>query len=192
MNTRSMFENFTDAGRRVVVLAEAEARALNADYVDTEHLLLGLIAEPDTIAAKVLENFGILLAAARAQVEETVGHRRGRPASTGELPFTPSAKNLFELARREALRLHHSYIGPEHLLLGIVRQDRGAAADVLVRLGADLMNVRQQVVALSVEQAETNADSSREQEADRLDAILASLREISGTLMKILRHLEDR
>lgn len=187
-----MFENFTDAGRRVVVHAEAEAHSLNADYVDTEHLLLGLIAEPDTIAAKVLENLGILHAAARAQVEEAVGRRPGAPASTGELPFTPSAKNLFELSRREALRLHHSYIGPEHLLLGIVRDDRGVAADLLVRLGADLRSVREQVVTLSIEQAESSADSSRDQKVDRLDDIQASLREISVTLIEILRHLEDR
>jgi ATP-dependent Clp protease ATP-binding subunit ClpA len=139
-----MFERFTDRARRVVVLAQEEARLLNHNYIGTEHLLLGLIHEGEGVAAKALESLGISLEAVRAQVEEIIGH--GQSAPTGHIPFTPRAKKVLELTLREALQLGHNYIGTEHNLLGLIREGEGVAAQVLVKLGADLARVRQQVV----------------------------------------------
>jgi ATP-dependent Clp protease ATP-binding subunit ClpA len=141
-----MFERFTDRARRVVVLAQEEARLLNHDYIGTEHLLLGLVHERPGVAAKALESLGISLEAVRAQVEEVIGQGQGAP--TGHIPFTPRAKKVLELSLREALNLGHNYIGTEHILLGLVREGEGVAAQVLVRLGADLPRVRQQVIGL--------------------------------------------
>src|SRR5437667_63189 len=141
-----MFERFTDRARRVVVLAQEEARMLNHNYIGTEHLLLGLIHEGEGVAAKALESMGISLEAVRQQVEEIIG--QGQAAPTGHIPFTPRAKKVLELASREALQLGHNYIGTEHILLGLVREGGGVAAQVLVKLGADLNRVRQQVVQL--------------------------------------------
>jgi ATP-dependent Clp protease ATP-binding subunit ClpC len=139
-----MFERFTDRARRVVVLAQEEARLLNHNYIDTEHLLLGLIHEGEGVAAQALESLGISLEAFRGQVEEIIG--QGQSAPTGRIPFTPRAKKVLELSLREALQLGHNYIGTEHILLGLVREGEGVAAQVLVRLGADLSRVRQQVI----------------------------------------------
>jgi ATP-dependent Clp protease ATP-binding subunit ClpA len=141
-----MFEQFTDRARRVVVLAQEEARLLNHDYIDTEHLLLGLIHEGEGVAALALESLGIRLEAVRSQVEEIIG--QGQSAPTGHIPFTPRAKKVLELSLREALQLGHNYIGTEHILLGLVREGEGVAAQVLVKLGADLPRVRQQVIQL--------------------------------------------
>jgi ATP-dependent Clp protease ATP-binding subunit ClpA len=139
-----MFERFTDRARRVVVLAQEEARLLNHNYVGTEHLLLGLIHEGEGVAAMVLESLGISLEAVRAQVEEIIG--QGQSAPTGHIPFTPRAKKVLELSLREATQLGHNYIGTEHILLGLIREGEGVAAQVLVKLGADLSRVRQQVI----------------------------------------------
>jgi hypothetical protein len=139
-----MFERFTDRARRVVVLAQEEARLLNHNYIGTEHILLGLIHEDEGVAAKALESLGISLEAVRAQVEEIIG--QGQSAPTGHIPFTPRAKKVLELSLREALALNHNYIGTEHILLGLVREGEGVAAQVLVKLGAGLDRVRQQVV----------------------------------------------
>jgi ATP-dependent Clp protease ATP-binding subunit ClpA len=139
-----MFERFTDQARRAVVLAQHEARLLNHSYIGTEHLLLGLIAEGDGVAAKALESLGISLNAAQRQVEEIVG--QGQEAPSGHIPFTPRAKKVLELAQREARALGHDYIGTEHLMLGLVREGEGVAAQVLVRLAVDLNQVRQQVI----------------------------------------------
>jgi ATP-dependent Clp protease ATP-binding subunit ClpA len=128
----------------VVVLAQEEARLLNHNYIGTEHLLLGLIHEGEGVAAKALESLGISLEAVRAQVEEIIG--QGQSAPTGHIPFTPRAKKVLELSLREALQLGHNYIGTEHILLGLIREGQGVAAKVLVKLGADLARVRQQVV----------------------------------------------
>jgi ATP-dependent Clp protease ATP-binding subunit ClpC len=141
-----MFERFTDRARRVVVLAQEEARMLNHDYIGTEHLLLGLIHEGEGVAAKALQALGISLEAVRQQVEETIG--QGQLAPSGHIPFTPRAKNLLELSRQEALQLGHNYIGTEHILLGLIHEGEGVAAQVLVKLGADLSRVRQQVIQL--------------------------------------------
>src|SRR5918911_692868 len=141
-----MFERFTDRARRVVVLAQEEARLLNHNYIGTEHILLGLIHEGEGVAAKALESLGISLEAVRAQVEEIIG--QGQSAPTGHIPFTPRAKKVLELSLREALQLGHNYIGTEHILLGLIREGEGVAAQVLVKLGADLNKVRQQVIQL--------------------------------------------
>jgi ATP-dependent Clp protease ATP-binding subunit ClpA len=141
-----MFERFTDRARRVVVLAQEEARMLNHDSMGTEHILLGLIHEGEGVAAKVLESLGITLQAVRQQVEEIIG--RGQQAPSGSIPFTPRSKKVLKLALREALQLGHSYIGTEHILLGLIREGEGVAAQVLVGLGADLNRVRHQVIKL--------------------------------------------
>ena len=141
-----MFERFTDRARRVVVLAQEEARMLSHNYIGTEHILLGLIHEGDGIAAKALESLSISLEAVRAQVEEIIG--QGQQAPSGHIPFTPRAKKVLELSLREALQLGHNYIGTEHILLGLIREGEGVAAQVLQKLGADLNRVRQQVIQL--------------------------------------------
>ena len=141
-----MFERFTDRARRVVVLAQEEARMLNHNYIGTEHILLGLIHEGEGVAAKALESLGISLEAVREQVQEIIG--QGQQAPSGHIPFTPRAKKVLELSLREALQLGHNYIGTEHILLGLIREGEGVAAQVLIKLGADLNRVRQQVIQL--------------------------------------------
>ena len=141
-----MFERFTDRARRVVVLAQDEARMLKHNYIGTEHILLGLIHEGEGVAAEALESLGISLDAVRQQVEEIIG--QGQQAPSGHIPFTPRAKKVLELSLREALQLGHNYIGTEHILLGLIREGDGVAAQVLVKLGADLNRVRQQVIQL--------------------------------------------
>ena len=139
-----MFERFTDRARRVVVLAQEEARLLNHNYIGTEHILLGLIHEGEGVAAQALESLGISLEAVRSQVEEIIG--QGSSSPSGHIPFTPRAKKVLELSLREALQLGHNYIGTEHVLLGLIREGEGVAAQVLVKLGADLSKVRQEVI----------------------------------------------
>ncbi|WP_258804493.1 ATP-dependent Clp protease ATP-binding subunit [Pseudarthrobacter sp. NS4] len=141
-----MFERFTDRARRVVVLAQEEARMLNHNYIGTEHILLGLIHEGEGVAAKALESLSISLDGVREQVQEIIG--QGQQAPSGHIPFTPRAKKVLELSLREALQLGHNYIGTEHILLGLIREGEGVAAQVLVKLGADLNRVRQQVIQL--------------------------------------------
>src|SRR6202047_2738937 len=141
-----MFERFTDRARRVVVLAQGGARMLNHNYIGTHHILPGLIHESEGVAAKALESLGISLDAVRQQVEEIIG--QGQEAPSGHIPFTPRAKKVLELSPRESLQLGHNYIGTEHILLGLIREGDGVAAQVLVRLGADLNRVRHQVLQL--------------------------------------------
>jgi len=141
-----VFERFTDRARRVVVLAQEEARLLNHSYIGTEHILLGLIHEGEGVAAKALESLGISLEAVRNQVQDIIG--QGGSSPSGHIPFTPRAKKVLELSLREALQLGHNYIGTEHILLGLIREGEGVAAQVLVKLGADLSRVRQQVIQL--------------------------------------------
>jgi len=141
-----MFEKFTDRARRVVVRAQEEARILRHDYVGTEHILLGLVGEGQGVAAKALESLGIRLDVVRQQVEETTG--RGEQASAGHIPFTPQAKNALTLSLVESKALDHTYIGTEHILLGLLREGDGVAAQVLVALGTDLNQVRQKVIQL--------------------------------------------
>ena len=141
-----MFDRFTDRARRVIVLAQDEARMLNHNYIGTEHLLLGLIHEGEGVAAKALESLGISLEAVREQVEEIIG--QGQQAPAGHIPFTPRAKKVLEFSMREALQINHPYIGTEHILLGLIREGEGVAAQVLIKLGADLNRVRNQVLQL--------------------------------------------
>ncbi|MFO7548817.1 MAG: ATP-dependent Clp protease ATP-binding subunit, partial [Acidimicrobiia bacterium] len=141
-----MFERFTDRARRVVVLAQEEARLLNHNYIGTEHILLGLLNEGEGIAAKALESLGISLGSVREQVVEIIG--QGQQAPSGHIPFTPRAKKVLELSLREALQLGHNYIGTEHILLGLIREGEGVAAQVLQKLGAELQKVRQTVIQL--------------------------------------------
>jgi ATP-dependent Clp protease ATP-binding subunit ClpA len=140
-----MFERFTDRARRVVVLAQEEARDLGHNYIGTEHILLGLLREPEGIAAQAMEALGISLDAVRWEVREIIGQGEGTTLPS-HIPFTPRAKKVLELSLREALQLGHNYIGTEHILLGLIREGEGAAAQVLVKLGADLNRVRQQVI----------------------------------------------
>ena len=183
-----MFERFTDRARRVVVLAQEEARMLNHNYIGTEHILLGLIHEGEGVAAKALESLGISLDAVRQRVEEIIGE--GQQAPSGHIPFTPRVKKVLELSRREASQLGHNYIGTEHILLGLIREGDGVAAQVLVHLGADLNRVRQQVIQLiGGEQPEPGRRPLREgalvtEVQARLDAVegrLASLEQRVGT-----------
>src|ERR1700690_917760 len=141
-----VFERFTDRARRVLVLAQEEARLLNHSFIGTEHILLGLIHEGEGVAAKALESLGISLEAVREKVEETIGMAGTAPS--GSPPFTPRAKKVLELSLREALQLGHSYIGTEHMLLGLVREGEGVAVQILTSLGTDLGQVRQRVIQL--------------------------------------------
>jgi ATP-dependent Clp protease ATP-binding subunit ClpC len=146
-----MFERFTERSRRVVVLAQEESRMLNHNYIGTEHLLLGLIHEGDGIAARAIELTGLTLDAARAEVERIIG--RGASAQSGHIPFTRRAKTVLELALREALALKKSYIGPEHILLGLIREGDGVGAQILERLAAPLPVLRAQVIELAAAEA---------------------------------------
>ncbi len=146
LSSVQVFERFTDRARRVVVLAQEEARMLNHNYIGTEHILLGLVRERDGVAAKALDSLNIRLDAVRREVEEIIG--QGQAAITGHIPFTPRAKKVLELSLREALQLGHNYIGTEHILLGLIREGEGVAAQVLQKLGADLNRVRQTVIQL--------------------------------------------
>ncbi|MGH9288606.1 MAG: Clp protease N-terminal domain-containing protein [Acidimicrobiales bacterium] len=141
-----MFERFSDRARRVVVLSQEEARLLNHNYIGTEHILLGLIAETEGVAARALQSLGVRLDTVRHEVEEIIGEG-GSPPS-GRIPFTPRAKKVLELSLREAMQLGHNYIRTEHLLLGLVREGEGVACQVLVRLGATLPKVRARVLEL--------------------------------------------
>ena len=154
-----MFERFTDRARRVVVLAQDEARSLNHNYIGTEHLLLGLITEGEGVAAKALESLDINKDAVRAAVIDIIGE--GEKPVEGHIPFTPRAKRVFELSLREALQLGHNYIGTEHLLLGLLKEGEGVASQVLIKLGADLSKVRQTVIEL-LSGYQRNSDDGRE------------------------------
>src|SRR5215469_16117843 len=172
-----MFERFTDRARRVVVLAQEEARMLDHNYIGTEHLLLGLIHEGEGVAAKALEAMGISLDAVRQQVEAIIG--RGQQAPSGHIPFTPRAKRVLELSLRESGQLGHNYIGTEHILLGLVREGEGVAAQVLVKLGADLNRVRQMVIQL-LDGASEGRPKPRGMRAGMIEDVLARLDSMDG------------
>jgi hypothetical protein len=163
-----MFERFTDQARRVMVLAQDEARLLNHNYIGTEHILLGLIREGQGIAAEALESLDISLDAVRQQVEEIIG--RGQEVPSGHIPFTARAKKVLELSLRESLQLGHHHIGPEHILLGLVRQGDGVGTQILVRLGADLNRVRHQVIQLLASRPFREREPGPEVQA-RLDVV---------------------
>ena len=181
-----MFERFTDRARRTVVLAQEEARLLQHNYIGTEHLLLGLIHEGEGVAAKALESLGIGLEAVRQQVEEIIG--RGQQAPSGHIPFTPRAKKVLELALREAIQLGHNYIGTEHILLGLIREGDGVAAQVLVRLGADLNRTRQRVIEVLHGHGEAGVVGRVRRGDDSLADQLASIAARLGTIERRLRE----
>lgn len=141
-----MFEKYTDRARRVIVLAQDEARTLKHNYIGTEHLLLGLIYEGQGVAALALKSLGLSLGGVRAQVLDIIGE--GEVAPEGHIPFTPRAKKVLELSLREALQLGHNHIGSEHILLGLIREGEGVAAQILVASGAELNKVRQKVIEI--------------------------------------------
>ncbi len=141
-----MFERFTERARQVVVLAQEEARALRHDYIGTEHILLGLLREEEGLAARVLASLEVTVERVRSQLVRIVG--RGEEVTSGQLPFTPRAKKVLELALREALSLGHNYIGTEHILLGLVRENEGVAARVLLDFGADAEKIRDEVIRM--------------------------------------------
>jgi ATP-dependent Clp protease ATP-binding subunit ClpC len=174
-----MFERFTDRARRVVVYAQDEARMLNHNYIGTEHLLLGLIHEDEGLAARALKTLGVSLDETRQEIEDIIG--RGEGAQTGHIPFTPRAKKVLELSLREALQLDHSYIGTEHILLGLLREGDGVAAQVLVRSGVDLNMARQEVIRLLRGYTAARADDLR----DRLASFAARLAVIEDRLKDV-------
>ena len=179
-----MFERFTERARRVVVLAQDEARMLDHGHIGTEHILLGLVHEGHGVAAKVLESLGINLAVVRQQVEEIIGRgQQQRPP--GHIPFTPRAKKVLELSLREALQLGHTYIGTEHILLGLIREGEGVAAQVLIGLGVDLNRAQQQVIQLVTGRAEP------EDTAATTDDLRAQLASVAARLAAIERRLRD-
>ena len=180
-----MFERFTDRARRVIVLTQEEARMLNHDYIGTEHILLGLVHEGEGVAATALESLGISLAVVRQQVEEIIGE--GQQAPPAHIPFTPRAKKVLELSQQEARQLGHNYIGTEHILLGLIREGDGVAAQVLVQVGADLNRVRQQVIQLLHGHAAEERVSARsaERELRLLPAVQARLEAVEQRLTAI-------
>ena len=180
-----MFERFTDRARRVVVLAQEEARMLDHGYIGTEHLLLGLVHEGDGVAAKALEAMGISLEAVREQVETIIG--RGEHPESGHIPFTPRAKRVLELSLRESSQLGHSYIGTEHILLGLVREGDGVAAQVLVKLGADLNRVRQQVIQQLHGRPGGRARIARGERPGEVEDVLARIDSMDGRLTALER-----
>src|SRR5580692_1040954 len=176
-----MFERFTDRARRVVVLAQDEARGLNHNWIGTEHLLLAVIREGHGVGAKALESMQISLDAARQQVESMIG-RGQNPVGDGPIPFTPRAKKVLEQSLLESLQLGHDYIGTEHILLGLMREGDGVAAQVLVKLGADLNRVRQQVIQLLQGYQAPVAPVVVDELRDRLASMAARLAVIERTL----------
>ncbi|MFM7247964.1 MAG: Clp protease N-terminal domain-containing protein, partial [Actinomycetota bacterium] len=141
-----MFERFTERARQVVVLAQDEARALKHNYIGTEHILLGLLREEEGLAARVLDSLDITVEDVRANVARIVG--QGEEVTTGQIPFTPRAKKVLELALREALSLGHNYIGTEHILLGLVRENEGVAARILLDFDADAEKIRNEIIRM--------------------------------------------
>jgi hypothetical protein len=183
-----MFERFTERARRVVVLAQEEARRLDHNWIGTEHILLGLIREGEGIAAKTLESLDISLDAVRQKVEEIIG--RGQQPPSGHIPFTPRTKKVLELALRESQQLGHNYIGTEHILLGLIREGDGVAAQVLVTLGADLNRVRQQAIQLLHGHSAEEPVSARS--AERELRLLPALKTHLEALEQRLTAIEQR
>jgi hypothetical protein len=182
-----MFERFTDRARRVVVMAQEEARLLNHNYIGTEHILLGIVSLGEGTGAKALQSLGIRLEAVRQQVEEIVGV--GKRSQSGHIPFTPRAKKALEMSLRESLQLGQDYIGTEHILLGLLREGDGVAAQVLVRMGADLNRVRDQVIQLLAEHEGQEPRTVRARPVSPSAAAFARQQEILRTLADITARL---
>jgi ATP-dependent Clp protease ATP-binding subunit ClpC len=179
-----MFERLNERARRVLVLAQDEARLLDHNYIGTEHILLGLLHEGRGVGARVLESAGISLDAVRQQVEEIIGRGRQAPPE-GHISFTPRAKNVLELSLSEAMLLGHTYIGTEHILLGLIREGDGVAAQVLVGLGLDLDHARQRVIALLTGRGSQDAPSVVDDLRHQLAVIAARLAAIERRLGEV-------
>ncbi|HSI92266.1 MAG TPA: Clp protease N-terminal domain-containing protein [Jiangellaceae bacterium] len=191
----TVFEKFTDRARRVVVLAQEEARMLNHSHIGTEHILLGVVREGEGVGAKALESQGISLETIRREVEGIIGH--GEQAEGGQIPFTTRAKKVLELSLRESLQLGHDYIGTEHLLLGLIREGDGVAAQVLDRLGASEGDVRQQVIRLladegAAESTEVPRGTSPEQETSREGEVRGEVIDLLREIIERLERIEQR
>ena len=182
-----MFERFTVRARRIIVLAQEEARSLNHDYLGTEHILLGLINEGAGVAIETLERLDVGLAAVRDEVEETVG--RGKHTPSGHIPFTPRAKRVLELSLREALQLDHNYIGTEHLLTALVREGEGVAAQVLQQAGAELEKVRQTVIGILDEGELDDADKPLRPPVS-IDSAIFQARFAVASIERLITELE--
>ncbi|WP_051751413.1 Clp protease N-terminal domain-containing protein [Streptosporangium amethystogenes] len=183
-----MFERFTDRARRVVVLAQEEARRLGHDHIGTEHILLGLVLEQDGVAGRALRALDIDGERIRNDVEEIIG--RGDETPGSHIPFTPHAKKVLELSLREALGLHHTYIGTEHILLGLIRESEGVAARVLAGRGASLDAVRAQVITLLGQRGPDRAVTAEEGFPVMGASLSARLERIQGSLDRIERRLD--
>jgi len=186
-----MFERFTEPARRVVVFAQEEATELNHSHIGTEHLLLGLMRDTGSVAARALRELEISPDAVRERVIEIVG--RGKQTPSGHIPFTPRAKKVLELSLREALQLNHSYIGTEHILLGLVREGEGVAAQVLTKVGGSLGRVRDKVIELAPagtgEGPELSSQLRRPGLGGPLDTLLRRLEVVEERLAAVERHL---
>jgi ATP-dependent Clp protease ATP-binding subunit ClpC len=182
-----MFERFTDRARKAVKHAQEEARDLGHNHIGTEHVLIGLLTDPESIGARALAAFGMSLEAVRADVERIVGRGEGAPA--GHIPFTPRAKKVLELSLREALKLRHNYIGTEHIVLGLVREGEGLAARILVDSGADLPPLRREVLRLLSSGAVDLAGA--EPPRERLVADIEALYDEITRLAKEVERLTD-
>ena len=186
-----MFERFTERARRVVVFAQEEARDLNHNYIGTEHLLLGLMRDTDSVAAQTLQELDIGQDAVREQVIEIIG--RGQRSPSGHIPFTPRAKKVLELSLREAMQLNHNYIGTEHILLGLVREGEGVAAQVLVKLGGSLSRVRDKVIELAPpgtgEGPELSSQLRPSSMRGPLEGLMRRIEAMDERLAAIERHL---
>ncbi|HEY1279099.1 MAG TPA: Clp protease N-terminal domain-containing protein [Acidimicrobiales bacterium] len=182
-----MFERFTARARNAVVLAQEEARRLDHNYIGTEHVLLGLLREPEGVAGRALRRLGISLEAVRSSIEQIIGRGGERPPE-GHIPFTPRAKKVLELSLREALQLGHNYIGTEHILLGLIREGEGVAAQILVQRGADLERVRKMVME-ELGRVRATADATAIERTPAADEIITAAQEISGPAPMGSHHL---
>jgi ATP-dependent Clp protease ATP-binding subunit ClpA len=181
-----MFERFTERARQVVVLAQDEARALRHNYIGTEHLLLGLLREEEGIATRLLESFDVTVEEVRAQVARIVG--QGDEVTTGQIPFTPRAKKVLELSLREALSLRHNYIGTEHVLLGLVRENEGVAAQILRDADADADTIRDEVIRLL---SGPGAASGKRRGSKRMTAAREAQPEVAAELDRVTEAKEQ-
>jgi ATP-dependent Clp protease ATP-binding subunit ClpA len=184
-----MFERFTERARRAVVLAQEEARGLRHNYIGTEHLLLGLCAEPEGVAARALVPFGVSLVAVRAEVTKRAEPGQKQKAVRGHIPFTPRAKKVLELALREALRLGNNYIGTEQILLGLIAERDGAGAQILAAQAGDLAAVRTAVIELIPGAQETVDASEALRAPPAVEAILTAAARLAGPVPVGSHHL---
>ncbi len=186
-----MFERFTDRARRVVVLAQEEARLLKHNYIGTEHVLLGLVSEGDGIAAQALQSLDIELQDIRDEIAKIIGV--GQESPTGHIPFTPRAKKVLELSMREALQLGHNYIGTEHILMGLIREGAGVGSQVLAQLGAELNEVRKVIIKLLGAQPSSKQDRppvrSREAILAQLEVRMEMASSSVETALQLMKEL---